>query len=531
MNPRTALSVCLFGACAVFVGQLHSTAGGTMDGAPASASCSAALAAALGNNAFDTTGATDLAIPSSAPCGAHTMFKSKYWTFTPAEAGSYTFTTCALATWDTRLAVMNTCTPSAGVVACNDDACNYQSSVTATLLAATTYRVVIGGYDGNAFGVGTMNITFGGSGGGGGTGSPDVIVGAIPDVAQYGSVVAGGITIMAYAFGTTSCNVGDAQLEWFAAPDNRHPFIPMNMYRMKAGRFEQIGMGWGKHGFYALQDSLCGACTASPTGTYLGVGCSDPYSAGLNGGQFGLGTRSEVNSTTGIFPGTFNAGMPNPPATIGRRVQVNALDLNPSLNAGATYYAEGHYIHPQDAATNNDNNNASYRATTVGALTGGAYALALTGPTVQQKPAIEAWRTADPTVQLAYVDVIDDGRFIVACKASNNGNGTWHYEYAIHNLNSNRAARTFSVPLAAGTVVTNVGFKDIDYHSGDPYSSVDWVATTTSNAVTWTGATFATTPNGNALRFATLYNFRFDANRAPIAANGTLGLFKPGAAG
>ena len=45
------------------------------------------------------------------------------------------------------------------------------------------------------------------------------------------------------------------------------------------------------------------------------------------------------------------------------------------------------------------------------------------------------------------------------------------------------------------------------------------------------GADFATAPNGNALRFATLYNFWFDATTGPAEANGTVGLFRPGTAG
>ncbi|MFM8873348.1 MAG: hypothetical protein ACKOJI_08370, partial [Phycisphaerales bacterium] len=36
---------------------------------------------------------------------------------------------------------------------------------------------------------------------------------------------------------------------------------------------------------------------------------------------------------------------------------------------------------------------------------------------------------------------------------------------------------------------------------------------------------------GNALRFATLYNFWFDATTGPTGANGAVGLFRPGAAG
>jgi hypothetical protein len=336
---------------------------------------------------------------------------------------------------------------------------------------------------------------------------------------------------MAYAIGTTSCNIGNAQLEWFASPDSRHPFIPMNMYRLKGGKIEQIGMSWGKHGFTALQGTLCGSCQASSTGNYLGIGCSDPYSSGLNGGQSGLGTRTEVNAHTGTFPGTYNVGMPPAPSTYGRRLAVKASDLDPAQNAGATYFVEGHYIHPQDAAANNDNNNASYRQVTVGSLSSGAYTLTLTGATIQQKAAIEAWKTSDPTVTQSYADATGDGRFIVSSKATDLGNGQWRYQYAVHNLNSHRSGRSFSVPVPAGATVSNIGFKDIDYHSGDAYAATDWTHSLSGGSVTWTGGDYAVSQNGNALRFSTLYNFWFDANVGPASANATIGLFRPGAAG
>jgi hypothetical protein len=79
--------------------------------------------------------------------------------------------------------------------------------------------------------------------------------------------------------------------------------------------------------------------------------------------------------------------------------------------------------------------------------------------------------------------------------------------------------------------VTNVGFKDINYHSGDPFSPTDWTSSVSGGAVTWTGGTYSTSATSNALRFATMYNFWFDANTAPQVANATIGLFKPGAAG
>lgn len=537
ISPKLALTLTLTFA-AVFVGQLDSAVNARAPRVPGEGGvagggtdCNSAPSAILGTNGFNTTSASaSLSVGAGAGCSTHTIYKVNYFTFTATESGNYSFSTCGAETWDTRIAVLAACGASQVPVLCNDDACNYQSTATGALVANTVYKVAVGGYGSTDGGVGAIAITFNGSGGGGGGGTvgPDVIVGAIPDVSKYGAVVVSGQTIMAYAIGTTSCNIGDALLDWFASPDNRHPFIPQNLFRIKNSRVEHIGLGWGKHGFTALQGSLCGACTPSSSGTWLGVGCSDPYSSGLNGSQSGLGCRSEVNAATGVFPGSINAGMPSAPATIGRRIQVNANDLNPALNAGATYFAEAQYIHPGDAAALNDNNNGSWRAFTVGTLSSGAYTLALTGATIQQQPAIAAWRTAIPAVTLVNADVAGDGRFTLGYLVTDNGNGTWHYEYAVQNINSHRSGRSFSVPVAAGAVITNVGFHDVDYHSGDPYASTDWTLSVASGAVTWTGGDYAVSANSNALRFCTLYNFRFDANTPPTSATATLGLFRPG---
>lgn len=366
---------------------------------------------------------------------------------------------------------------------------------------------------------------------GGVAAGPDVIVGGIPDVASYGSATVNGVVIRAYAFGTTSCNIGTTQLDWYASPSNQHPYIPMNMYRFYNGRFEQIGMSWGKHGFCALQQTLCGSCQSAGSGcpSLLGVGCSDPYTASLNGSQGDLGWRKEVNAATGAFPGSFNSGAPSAAATIGRRLQVAQNDLNTTQFPDAKYVAEGQYIHPDDAASGNDDNNASWREFTVSST----YAVALTGATKQQQPAIQAWKTFDPTVNIANVDVTGDGRFIVGFVAKDNGNGTWRYEYAIQNLNSDRSGQAFSIPLPAGVQITNVGFRDVNYHSGDPYVGTDWAPTVTSTAITWASQTYAENLNANALRFSTMYNFWFTANSAPAAAApaATLTLFKPGTSG
>lgn len=350
----------------------------------------------------------------------------------------------------------------------------------------------------------------------------DVIVGALPNVQKFGTV--GGIT--AYSIGTTSCNIGDAILTWQQST-NQHPVISQNMYRYHEGRFEMIGMSWLKHGFCALQQTLCGPCIPAGAGcpSALGIGCSDPYSSELNGQQSNLGPRSQVNASTGFFPYPFTA--PAAPATIGRRLQIANVDLDPSLNPGAKYFAEGMYVHPEDAVNGNAMNNASYREGLIGTFTSGGYNINLTGPTVQQVPAVHAWKALDPAVEIKNVDVISDGRFIVAYRVYDNGDGTWDYEFAVKNFNSHKSARAFSVPVPDGVNITNIDAHIINHHSGEPYSTAPWDSEVSGGAITWSTETFAANQNANALRWNTMFNFRSTADTAPQDATATIVIFRP----
>ncbi|GIK16746.1 MAG: hypothetical protein BroJett003_17100 [Planctomycetota bacterium] len=358
---------------------------------------------------------------------------------------------------------------------------------------------------------------------------PDVITGSLSELERWGTV--NGYT--AFSVGTISCNIGDQNLEWIA-DSNRHPVIAQNLYRLKDGQFEQIGMSWLKHGFCALQQTLCSNDCNGGFGCldYLSVNCSDPYSAGLNGNQFGLGPRSEVNPVTGSFAWPYG----DYPIVndLSFRLQVNNRDLNPSRNEGALYFIEGHYVHRQDASRDNDNNNASYRRVRVVGSEPNYNLFFVDGTTTQRmRPAILAWEDFDSTVKSATIDVPSDGRFIVAYKVTDNGDGTYNYEYAVYNMNSHRSGQSFTIPVAPGAIVTNVGYHDIDHHSGEgenggAYKGTDWAVTVGDGFIMWTTDDYDTDVNANALRWGTLFNFRFTANVAPGLSTAILGLFRPG---
>jgi hypothetical protein len=371
-------------------------------------------------------------------------------------------------------------------------------------------------------------------------GQADVIVGDLRGInnpggegpRKWGTI--DGVT--SYSIGTTSCNIGDVPLDWFGFNPN-HPVIAQHFFRVSDGRIQQIGQSWVKHGLCALQEEVCGDCTPFGGGceVKLGVGCSDPYSSSLNGDQAGLGPASEVNAFTGEFDWPYgDAGVVGD--TLYKRIQVDNDDLSPDNHPDAVFLAEGHYVAKDDAAAGNGFNNASYRRFTVGSLSGGGYFLNWAGTTQQQLPGITAWQdhglgagVPDPDVHLVPIDVPDDGQFWLGYKVSDNGDGTWHYEYAIHNINSHRAGASLTIPVPSGVLVTDIGFADVDYHSGEPFDPTNWNATRETDTVVWESPqTYDQNPDSNALRWGTLYNFWFDADAAPVAGNAQLGLFRPG---
>jgi hypothetical protein len=365
---------------------------------------------------------------------------------------------------------------------------------------------------------------------------PDVIVGDITGPSNYAS---DGV-IDAFAIGTTSCNIGNTGVTWISGT-NQHPVVGQSLYKLRvladgSSRFEQLGQSWLKHTFFAESESQCCSACQPTDGTSLGVHCSDPYASGRNGIQDGLGPKWQVNAHTGVFP----YPPANPPwsGSVARRLQAKVSELEAS-SATVMYFVSAQYVTQDDAAAGNQNNNESYRPCSITG-SGSEWNMALIASTHRASQAIRAWSDTRPaTVTSSDVQVPDDGLFIVASEAVSLGGGMYHYEYAVQNMNSDRCGQSFSVPLPAGVTVTNIGFHDVDYHDGDGpgsvnFSGTDWTPSVTNGSVStgspisWSSDTFAHNQSANALRWGTIYNFRFDANVAPVGGAATITLFKPG---
>jgi hypothetical protein len=380
---------------------------------------------------------------------------------------------------------------------------------------------------------------------------PDVIVGDLIDLVQLDNGSVG--NRVGISLGTDACNKGTENVEWLALPDNRHPFIPQNLYRMSGGgdntlTFEQIGQSWGKHAFAAASSNTCNFGCNGVGGDHLGSGCSDAYGAGLNGAQDLIGSRAWVNPFTGFFaqnpdPNDHSGHVHAPADPTAHRILVDVNDLNTSLNVGATYFAEAEYIVPHEGTwcqshpdQCNMYNNASYRQCSVIGINQ-PFSFNFVGNTVREQPAITAWSGA--TVTQIEPDHGNDGIWFMAYKVTRVSpfEPVWLYEYALYNQNLDRAIQSFSVPIAPGTELANIGFHAPPQHPGFPhdgtqgdagYSSTPWGVSQDASSITWSTETFAQNPNANAIRFGTMYNFRFEAFQPPHTVNATVGFFKTG---
>jgi len=363
--------------------------------------------------------------------------------------------------------------------------------------------------------------------------APDMLCGTLDDVLYYGEVDG----IRAYSVGSTVCNAGDVNLFIVDGSPN-HPVISSTIYKLDDGRLIQLGVNNVMHTFASLQGNACGfGCAPGGTFSELGPGCSSPNGAALNGGQNGLGPRSEVNAFTGglVYPfSTINQSGNE----IYKRTQVPASEMSDET---ALFFAEVQYVIMDEVQSDGtpyldpdtgrptNYNNASYKRMNVQA-SGDA---TTTGSTNLDRAAIYAWQDhgngvnqPDNTVRVEEIMVPGEGLLHVASKVTDLGNGTWRYDYAVHNQNSDLNVGFFSVPNS-GTA-NDFYFHDIDHHDGpdDLISGEDWNPVIGAGTVNWSCDSFASDSNANAIRWGTMYNFSFVSDAFPVDGEVTLGMWK-----
>jgi hypothetical protein len=317
----------------------------------------------------------------------------------------------------------------------------------------------------------------------------------------------------------TMCNPGSVGIPWFAAMQANHPKFGFLVVRVGNGRLEQIS-DWSfcKHAFVSTNFSgACGTCT-TPGGNVMGVNCSDTYSEGNNGDPFWLGPPSEINPWLGTWVPVgsyFDRGDPpvgGAQATDGVRsltqTQVNAFDAVKNrvtvketdlLTPGASYFYGIQLLHQGEAVANRGDNLATRGFNP--SWNGSSWSFANNAASQTWGSILTRWPGAEVN---SGQNGNDDGRFFVGAVVTPLGGGNYHYEYAVHNVDNDRGAATFRLPIDAGATASNFSFRDID---ANPLNQ--WTAARVGNEIVFSA------PANNALNWNTIYNFGFDADFAP----------------
>ena len=127
---------------------------------PSNDDCSGALVLGpSGPYAFDLTGATTSTSAPGVCAGSNVIGNDIWFSWTAPTAGSARLTTCGLTTVDTKLAVYaGAGCPTVNAIACNDDACGFQSEVCFDVASGQTYTIQLGTFPGAATGNGNFDI-------------------------------------------------------------------------------------------------------------------------------------------------------------------------------------------------------------------------------------------------------------------------------------------------------------------------------------------------------------------------------------
>lgn len=336
---------------------------------------------------------------------------------------------------------------------------------------------------------------------------------------------------IALAAATTSWNFGSQKLDWWRRPDWRHPYIVLNLYRIRDDRFEQLGQSWIKHGFFALSDSQCASeCLEATNGTQLAPGCTDTYNTYTNADQDTLGPRFEVDPWQGVWESQGSHGAGHVHGPLDHRLTVRQSEIAPAQNAGATYFLEGYYVHYQDT---NVFNSAAWKPITPvpPELPSQEWRFSMTGRGTPATDgfAIDAWANARKSLIAENAPPIEfisaDGRSVLAAKAVPVGGNRFRYTYALLNVDMNRQIGAFAVHLPDNTVVSDVGFSapqhtdSLNAPNGAPIDNAAWTSTTTTTTVAWRTTT-------NPIRWGTVYTFWFTAAAPPVDGPVEVTLFR-----
>jgi len=321
--------------------------------------------------------------------------------------------------------------------------------------------------------------------------------------------------------------------------NDQHPFLIWNLYRFNAnGSIEQIGRSGVKHAFVSVNVGCDDDCDHL-NGHALGRGCGDTYGTGNNDSPWDMGPRSEIVPANGTWgrcgsiwdPGCTGNDTGNDNDEWTQRLKTHESQVDAAVNVDATYMMDSWYLAREDINIYNS------MATVTGTphYQGGQWSFSGQS-NYKLGAAIDRWvdPTNPPANSMNTELNVTLGHAKVAVKVTDNGDGTWRYDYAVMNFDFARAV----VQGSGGNgpdprVVSNKGFDSLSipaggtigattFSNGTLDSTTAWTADTTGGQVTWTA------PEGGTLDWGTLYSYSVTTSAPPVAGSVTLHIAQAG---
>ena len=322
--------------------------------------------------------------------------------------------------------------------------------------------------------------------------------------------------------------------------NDQHPFLIWNLYRFNAdGSIEQIGRSGVKHAFVSVNVGCLDSCDHEG-GHALGRGCGDTYGTGNNDSPWDMGPRSEIVPAPAIWgrcgsiwdPDCTGGDTGNDNDEWTQRLKTHESQVDPAANSGATYMMDSWYLARQDINIYNS------MATVTGTphYSGGQWSFSGQS-NFRLGAAIDRWvDPASPPANAMNTELAgQEGHAKVAVKVTDNGDGTWRYDYAVMNFDF---ARAVVQPVGEGggpdpRVVSNKGFDSFSIPAGGTISATRfsngtletsgmWAENNAGGAITWTA------PEGGTLDWGTMYSYSITSSAAPVAGNATLHVAQDG---
>ncbi|MCX7545181.1 hypothetical protein OS173_07450 [Marinicella sp. S6413] len=314
-------------------------------------------------------------------------------------------------------------------------------------------------------------------------------------------------------------NIGDADVPWYRVftgsfpPHNndQHPYLMWNLYKQKNGRFTQIGASALKHAFYTTNQDCDIDCDNN---NILWPGCRDTYGRLSNDNNLYLAPRSEINPFLGTWdscgssfdPGC-TGGRTNAAASDSQRMNIKVSDFTENQ---ANYFLSAWYLVRDDVNIYN-----SMGSRQVAYNPSNKY-LTNTGP-FAQGPAADRWvpdTGFDIAAMTSSFRVLQAGagHLSVKTKVIDLGGGLYRYHYFVENYDFNPGISALTIPLQAGTSVSQYDFSDVDDQTNN-----DWALTTPVGSSLQMLA-----PNGNDISWGYGYAFSVTLSQAPVSSSVTL---------